>query len=237
MPGGHEIGIKKTFFQCKSLLKIPLSLIQTPLTKQLQITMEFFFVPLTIAICYSLFKRELKKPTEPRFSKSPSNNKKDVSATPNWLQSWILKYGLEVTENDHDGEYTCRMSCPLKTCRVDIRFVITESIGDFRADIIFPTIVDDVFFSKMNKLLDEFNEHESIHQMLLDKNNGILCLRTEVSGESIRTLNQDDKVQLLHRTFHMSDRVYTETMRVIYGSTLPEIAVMKLLGMRGVLLN
>lgn len=155
----------------------------------------------------------------------------------NWIEDWFVKNNIQVSDlSDPDAaRYRCLLV--LHTCRVELRCFLNNTDRNFGADITFPVIIEDASFPAMNKVISGFNQNNSGFLLMLDKNEGMLHLRTQVSGDALNAMDAEQKDFLFIHLFNLTDTVFRETMRVVYGGTLPELAVIKMVGLRACMLN
>ena len=109
--------------------------------------------------------------------------------------------------------------------------------GTFGANLVMPVVIRDEFFPRMNKLMDEFNVLDPEFSLSIDKNSGSMVMHVTVPSETMKTLTEDGRIAILHRLFGKTDQVFPETMLMMYGGRLPEVSIMKLVGLRTSQLN
>jgi hypothetical protein len=201
--------------------------------------MMTYMIPLSVIVIMRIVFSYWKNNRNEKSIEKKTIEKEVVSEElkKNWIEEWLEKNNLPLNKKEFDGTLHYRTLLVLYTCHVELRCFLEKSSGNFGANVMLPFVVDDLYFPAMNKLIHGFNIHENNFQLFLDKNEGVLNLRTEISGDRIERLTQDEKAQLFSRLFHQTDRVFKETMGMIYGGTLPELAVMKMVGVHTSMLN
>jgi hypothetical protein len=154
-----------------------------------------------------------------------------------WIDDWIAARKHKSDRSEHEYAIFYHLSMVLKTCTADLHIRYLKGNQSVHMAIVFPVIIDDRYFPRMNTLMNDFNACDHPYLLTMDKNNGTLHLGIEVDGDHINTLENEGKTDLIYNLFLRADGVFAETMSVIYGNTLPEIAAMKLTGQRSIQLN
>ena len=200
--------------------------------------LELLTTVLTVRIMYWYFfkrKEEKKIPIAPATTPAPSTKK--VAAYDTWLDEWISRHDLKVKYKHDDKVFCYHLAMMLKTSFVELEVELQKSNNNVHINILFPILIDDRFFPRLNILITEFNAGKHPYSLYLDKNYGTLRIYVDVPGEYIHPLDSDGKADVLRKMFLQSDAVFTETMRVVYGNAMPEIAVMKMVGQNSIQLN
>lgn len=200
--------------------------------------LEFTTFIVTIRIMYWYFfkRNEKKEIPSPAATTSPGTVKK-VSTYDTWLDEWISRHDLKAKYNHDKTAYRYQLAMMLKTAFVEMEIDVEKANNNVHINILFPILIDDRFFPRLNILVNEFNAGKHPYSLYLDKNYGTLRIYVDVPGEYIQPLDSDGKAEVLRKLFLQSDAVFTETMRVVYGNALPEIAVLKMCGQNAIQLN
>ena len=175
--------------------------------------------------------------TKSKASTTPSKENSSFSAANDWIEEWILKHDFNYDTATDKEIKKYRLNLMLLSVMVEMQCFFDSKDESFNANIAFPIRIADEYFPVMNQMIKEFNEVNSDHHLMLNKNEGVLHLRTAMSKESIRLIDASDPAAVFPKMFQIADKVFQEFMHVMYGSTLPQLAIFKVAGMRTVLLN
>jgi hypothetical protein len=200
--------------------------------------MYFLFIVAAVWISRSYYSRNHsnEQPIQ-KANKIIDQNMNEEMPINTWIDDWIAARKHKSDRSEHEYAINYHLSMMLKTCTADLHIRYLKANQSVHMAIVFPAVIDDRYFPRMNTLMNDFNACDHPYLLSMDKNNGTLHLLIEVDGDHINTLESEGKTDLIYNLFLRADCVFAETMSVIYGNTLPEIAAMKLSGQRSIQLN
>ena len=198
------------------------------------------------AVCFTmyLYRRSWRNTNEEKPQPRSEGEKTEEvvygfqrGAQANFIERWMVSNEFRYTDDSTPEEwrYTIRLS--LDTFVADVQFVLERSTGNFFGCVRYPIVFAPSHFDRVSAVIDAFNQAEAHWRLDLDKSNGLMRMNTVLSGEDIKTLGESCELDCIRFLLGKADNVFPQLLEVSYGYTIPEIAILRTVGLRSSLLN
>lgn len=207
--------------------------------------MSIFFLIIPGAILISNIYRYLNDPSSSEQSYDPPapplpNNRPQSMKEPypvNFIERWLRSNEYAFSNDSIQETWRYAMGLRLDTALVDIRLMLDKENNDFMASANFPLIFGDLQFHRMKDYIDAFNEHNPILEIRCERNSGMIQVRAFVPGNDLEAMGEFNKADCIRMFLHNSNTILSQLVDLAYGQQMPEIAILKTIGMRKWTLN
>ena len=159
------------------------------------------------------------------------------NTAPSWISAWMEENGFNYFYRSNEVIRNYSLDISLTNCRVHMEILLNNTPAEMTVEVEYPVTVPEEKITVMRSLVKELNNRIEGCHFMMDKANGRLFLRYKKRSQNMTSLAETDAVPDLDNMLFHANHSFPEIMNVLYGTSTPAIAPIRIFGFSDATLN